>query len=702
MLEGRSLGATQFGDYLLSKGTITPQQFNSALTLQSRSRLLGQVAKNEKHLSEEEVLRVLGIIKAHPHLRFGEIALTLGYLTVGQVRYLLDTRIANQTRLGEILVNEGALTQQALHEELAGFSVQRRLLERVLICEPDMFVARQLKAMLVKHGYEVELAKDGAAALDAARQRRPDILIAGEGEKGPNGYDVCRPFAEDAALADVRPIYLSARLTPAVMRAAFDAGAAHFLRKPLHQSEVINLLIDIERGECKARPEKILIVDDSAGARAAIRRELAGSWSRLYMAGTADTAIETALKEKPDLIIMDADMPVVHGLHACRMLKSREETENIPVMLLSAGNTAPFRRRGFEAGAVEYCTKPFKAGELAAAAARAFDNAAKPKPERIMVVSGDPARRHIINYCLVKNGYSAITANSAHQAVRLLPFHPTALVVADAGMDGMDGIELTRHIKRSDLHHRIPVIVVTGGDDGAERALAAGANDCLAAPFDDITLLAAVNVHLCGKTLIESLGRENIRLDAALRESEAARRRLESLVAADPLTGLANRRGFDYYLREKWRHARREKEMLSLLMIDIDCFKQFNDGYGHQEGDECLQQVAATLRQWTRRAADLATRYGGEEFAVILPGTAIEAAARIAEEIRAAVEGLQYRHEHSSAANVITVSVGVASLLPGAGVEMPHLVKLADQALYRAKHAGRNRVAVSKEEFPPN
>ncbi len=691
------MSVERFGDYLIAKGTITSRQFNDALTRQSRSRLLGQIAKNEKQLSEEEVLRILGFIKSHPHLRFGEVALALGYLTVGQMRHLLDASIADQAQLGEILVREGALTQQILHQELAEFSSQRRRLRRVLICEPDVFISRQLKMILKKHGYEVEIVKEAAAAIASARQHPPDILIAGEGESGSGGQDLCRLFSGDGAFADVRPVYLSTRLTPDTMHAAFDAGAAYFLRKPLHQTEVINLLIEIDHGECKGRPEKILIVDDSPGARAAIRRELSFGWNRLFMADNAATAAAAAEREKPDVILIDADMPDVDGLTVCRMLKERETTANIPVMLLSPGITASFRRQGFEAGAVEFCPKPFKPRQLANAVARAFDSTLKPKPEKILAVSDHPARRHILHYYLTKNGYSVISAHGGHQAARLLPLNAPALVVTDAAMGGMDGIELTRHIKRSDLHHRTPVVTLTANDSEMERATAAGANDCLAAPFDELALMAAVNVHLCGKSLIENLWRENIRLSGALDELEAERERLESIVSSDPLTDLANRRGFDHFLREKWRHARREGKTVALLMIDMDFFKPFNDNYGHEEGEECLQQVANAVQQWTRRAADLAARYGGEKFAVVLPDTGLEAAARIGEEIRAAVQGLQYRHGFSPAAGVVTVSVGVASVPPKTGIEPAHLVKLAEQALHNAKQGGHNRVAALLE-----
>jgi diguanylate cyclase (GGDEF)-like protein/PAS domain S-box-containing protein len=173
-------------------------------------------------------------------------------------------------------------------------------------------------------------------------------------------------------------------------------------------------------------------------------------------------------------------------------------------------------------------------------------------------------------------------------------------------------------------------------------------------------------------------------------EKEAA----ELCAVTDGLTGLSNRRRFDECLRTEFSRLKRSGQELSLVMMDIDLFKAFNDTYGHVAGDECLRRVGAALKATVGRAQDTVARYGGEEFVVVMPETDSRGAAVLAERIRSAVEGLGMPHSASSVAPVVTVSLGVASLLPSSDAEGEELVALADQALYEAKRGGRNRVAV--------
>ncbi len=167
---------------------------------------------------------------------------------------------------------------------------------------------------------------------------------------------------------------------------------------------------------------------------------------------------------------------------------------------------------------------------------------------------------------------------------------------------------------------------------------------------------------------------------------------LQAQVYADGLTGIANRRHFDNHLETEFRRTRRAGTPLSLLMIDVDFFKSFNDHYGHQHGDACLTQVAAGLCGAIERPADLLARYGGEEFAAILPDTDAAGAGKVAERMRAAVSALAIAHAHSETADHITISIGLATKTLGQGTTMAHLVDEADSALYQAKRAGRNRV----------
>ncbi|MBX3189660.1 MAG: GGDEF domain-containing protein [Labilithrix sp.] len=186
-----------------------------------------------------------------------------------------------------------------------------------------------------------------------------------------------------------------------------------------------------------------------------------------------------------------------------------------------------------------------------------------------------------------------------------------------------------------------------------------------------------------------------LEIDRAEAALLASNRELERLNAIDPLTGLGNRRSLDACLDREWRRCRRQPgAWLSVLLCDVDCFKPYNDSYGHLAGDECLRKVAAALNRAPRRAGDLVARYGGEEFAFVLPSTDAAGARAVAERARALVSGLEIPHGASVAAEVVTLSIGVASIEVVAGADPADLLRQADVALYEAKEGGRNRVAV--------
>ncbi len=180
-------------------------------------------------------------------------------------------------------------------------------------------------------------------------------------------------------------------------------------------------------------------------------------------------------------------------------------------------------------------------------------------------------------------------------------------------------------------------------------------------------------------------------------ELNTTKREMEKISLTDALTGLANRRHFDFYLEQEWSRALRQSQLISMVMVDIDCFKAFNDAYGHPAGDLCLKQVAQVLKQVVKRPSDLVARYGGEEFALVLPDT--QDAAAVAEACRVAIQALGIVHEFSDVAPVITISAGVYSLVPTRKVSSELLIQQADNALYEAKEAGRNQVFQTGQTF---
>jgi diguanylate cyclase (GGDEF)-like protein len=210
----------------------------------------------------------------------------------------------------------------------------------------------------------------------------------------------------------------------------------------------------------------------------------------------------------------------------------------------------------------------------------------------------------------------------------------------------------------------------------------------------DLDSLASDNLKL--QAYAEQVETANRELVAIRRQLEDKNRLLERLSALDTLTGIANRRRFDDVLRQEWKRSARDGSCLSLLFCDIDHFKQFNDTYGHQAGDDCLVRVAQAMEDTLNRPADLAARYGGEEFVGLLVDTDAEGARLLAERVRVRVEGLEIEHVPSEVAAVLTVSLGAAAVVPRAGLRPEDLVNLADKALYAAKQRGRNRVVLAE------
>jgi len=271
------------------------------------------------------------------------------------------------------------------------------------------------------------------------------------------------------------------------------------------------------------------------------------------------------------------------------------------------------------------------------------------------------------------------------------------VILQDLVMPEVDGFTLVRLFRENEQTSSIPVIVLSSKEDPKDksRAFELGASDYLVKVPDRIELVARIRAH--SRSFLAQKERDEAfrALEALKHQLEEKNAELAQLSMQDGLTGLANRRRFDEALAAEWLRAKRDHTPLSLVLVDVDYFKKFNDRYGHQAGDDCLRQVAQALRGGARRPADLAARYGGEEFALILPSTAEEGAQQVAEAVRNAVIAQQIPHEASQVGSCVTLSLGVVTLSPNTEATPANIVQLADEALYEAKHAGRNRVSVA-------
>lgn len=273
-----------------------------------------------------------------------------------------------------------------------------------------------------------------------------------------------------------------------------------------------------------------------------------------------------------------------------------------------------------------------------------------------------------------------------------LAWRPT-VILQDLMLPNVDGFELLRRYRADPELANIPVVVLSSRDVPSIKAqgFEAGANDFLIKLPDRIELLARLRYHSAACRSMQERDAAFRALRASMQALAEANKRLQVLAEVDGLTGIANRRRFDEALQAEWQRAQRTRRPLSLLLADVDFFKQFNDAYGHAAGDACLRRVADALNGCLRRPADLCARYGGEEFALVLPETDAAGARQVGEAGRVAVQALDIAHTGSPYRKV-SLSVGVACAVPAPDSEPTQLADAADRALYGAKKAGRNRV----------
>jgi diguanylate cyclase (GGDEF)-like protein len=312
--------------------------------------------------------------------------------------------------------------------------------------------------------------------------------------------------------------------------------------------------------------------------------------------------------------------------------------------------------------------------------AREASEAGHPADGHLLVIDDRPENLELMQRRLMREGYRVTVSRSGREALNQLESNHFDVILLDWLMPDMTGKDVLGKIRSQFSAHELPVIVVTArhGSDTIVEALTCGANDYLAKPLDFPVALARIATQVYLRKVTQQLAEAN--------------RQLKQFSYIDGLTAIANRRKFDEYLMTTWRRSQQEGAPVSLILIDVDYFKRYNDSLGHEAGDHALMKVAKAVSSSLFRVKDLAARYGGEEFAVILPETALSDALSVAERVRATIAALELPHPASSVLPIVTASLGVAEWRPTAFCEPSALINLADKGLYQAKAAGRNQV----------
>jgi two-component system cell cycle response regulator len=459
---------------------------------------------------------------------------------------------------------------------------------------------------------------------------------------------------------------------------------------------------------------RVLIVDDIPTNLRLLEAKLTAEYFTVQSAQSGRAALDLADAEPPDIILLDVMMPEMDGFEVCRRLKANPRTASIPVVMVTALSDTEDRVKGLEAGADDFLTKPVNDLTLFARVRSlvrlkmAMDEwhareatcdqfglpvetpmtamAEDPKG-RILVVEPDAYTLQKIAHVLEEHGHEVLTAPSGAGAEAVLAQEKALdLVVAALYLGDSDGLRLCSQMRSKTQMRRLPVLLVLGQDElgGLVKGFDLGINDYLFRPIDGNELKARVRTQVRRKRYQDGL------LDSYQRSL--------TLALTDTLTGLYNRRYFEAHLEATVSRATGSGKEVSILMLDLDHFKPINDTHGHAIGDEVLKEVAQRISHGVREI-DLAARIGGEEFVVVMPDSTDDVGVKVAERLRAAIAKTPVVVPAPAGPIAVTVSVGVASVAPGeSGVSA---LRRADQALYAAKEAGRNRVSSARSPIPP-
>ncbi|ERT06175.1 diguanylate cyclase domain protein [Lyngbya aestuarii BL J] len=498
----------------------------------------------------------------------------------------------------------------------------------------------------------------------------------------------------------------------------------------------------------KSETIKILVVDDLPENLRLLQEMLVKQGYNVRFANSGKLAILSLSRFQPDLILLDIMMPDIDGFTVCQQLKANPETENIPVIFMSALDDGTNKVKGFQVGGSDYITKPFIAEEVLAriryqVSLKSLQQQLQHKNQELIQQNKQLQKAQYETKLLLEATWTIEKSHTLEEAISSI----LDVICQNIGWDYGEGwlpnpdkdvLEYIPQFKSCSaafgrFQEQSRLITFASGEGLPGRiwqshkpewiedcstcsetvylrtqlVVDAGLKAVFGVPVVESEKLLAILVFYQTQAVpyqsrtVELVQAVATQLSSPLQQAQLkqelqrANLELELLANLDGLTQIANRRHFDYRLQQEWQRMQRLQLPLSLILCDVDYFKRYNDCYGHLAGDDCLVQIAHILYQSIQRAADVVARYGGEEFAIILPYTDTQGAISVAERIHTRVLQQQIPHADSQISPIVTISLGVSSLIPTSTDSPQSLIQLADEALYQAKQSGRNTYAVA-------
>lgn len=447
---------------------------------------------------------------------------------------------------------------------------------------------------------------------------------------------------------------------------------------------------------------KILVVDDMPANLKLLEAKLINEFYEVVTASSGIEAIKIVENDPPDLILLDVMMPEMDGFETCKRIKKHLMVD-IPIVMVTALSEVESRVQGLNSGADDFLTKPINDMALFARirslvrlknmvdelhlrdkSKREFSNKAgisieDIKNAKILLIDDDAAQSKQIVNRLKKLEIEVTVEKVAVEAVKTADNSDFDVIIVSSQLEGSDGFRLCTHLRSQDKTNKTPLLITVEESDTnlMVKALDIGINDYLITPLDNNELVARVNTQIRRKRYQDAL--------------IASHQESMELAVKDSLTGLYNRRYFDTHIENLILDSVKKKNSFSLMILDIDKFKNINDTYGHLSGDEIIKNMSKALLKGVR-PSDLVVRYGGEEFVIMMPSTGINNAAKIAERIRKFIEKNYFIIPVDPGKLNCTISVGISELSPSDTRDT--ILERADKALYHAKRNGRNRTVI--------
>jgi two-component system cell cycle response regulator len=587
----------------------------------------------------------------------------------------------------------------------------------VVVIENDASDMNMLSRVLRANRFRILTADNAETGLVMVENTTPDMVFYNADLSDFKGQPFSNSIRSKLDLSHIPIIALCSNTPSADAKAAYESGCNALLTKPLDHDKIVDILSkhtsdqyaeDLDRPMPPAAKARILIVDDEFMNLKLFKAYLSTENYEIVTAECGQEALARASQVPPDVILMDIMMPGMDGFEVTRRLKEDPATDGIPIIMVTALSGEKSRKRGLEAGADEFLTKPVHKAELVARVGsmlrlKRFQEQLRSRQDSenmtdvpmgstlseaefvptILIVEDDDRDARLLRSLLDDELYMIRRVNDGEKAIHDALDEPPDLIVLDIMLPGMDGFEVCRRLKSADRTKHTQILLQTSLRELDYRIQGAelGADDYLVKPVDSRELKVRVEALLKKKRYIDKL---NHRYESALNRA-----------IRDGLTGLFNHEYFKRFFKFEINRSVRQHHAISLLLIDLDNFKQVNDCLGHPAGDRVLTLVGKAIRE-SVRDVDFVARYGGEEFVVILPYADDGEVREVAEVIRAGIKKAIETELEDVIDLPISASIGV-SKCPDDGTKADNLIRKADEMMYLAKQLGKDQVCFTSD-----